>query len=519
MTRPTQQSILDGEVIAPWPNSPQENALRSKADVVIYGGAAGGGKSYSLLLAALRGYGDKHYRAALFRRTFPQLSAPKALIDESRMLYPHSGAEYNESQHTWKWGSGAWLKFSHLQHDKNLGDWDGAQLAFVGLDQLEQFHQRALFYLQGRCRAPDYGGKCQVFATCNPAPEDHWLTKLIDWWLMDAPDGIGKIPHPDRSGVVRYLFREGDRIIWTTKDAKDEDGEGPMSITFIAAQVEDNPAIMEKDRGYLQRLNSMSFVDRMEKKEGRWGVSSTSGPFARHQIQIRTASEIPPVQWVRYWDLADTEPHEGNPDPCHTAGAKVGVFYRPWSYCGFGEEQGDPMCGWWEEGSGPTHCPECGRHSVQSGVMPVCVVDDATWFRLSGSKKKGRMVSVAQRDGKGVIIALELEPGSTGKEAGHQYATQVFPRGHRVELDRPTGAKAARHSDLVPLAETGRLWLVDGDWNADFIRALEEMHPLDVADALAGGFKVASKYQRRRSGGGSNKPRRLATHKVIDLGL
>ena len=520
MTRPTKEEILSGEVIAPWPNSPQEQALRNKADIVIYGGAAGGGKSYSLLLAALRGYGDKHYRAALFRRTFPQLSAPKALIDESRMLYPYSGATYNESAHNWKWPSGAWLKFSHLQHNKNLADWDGAQLAFVGLDQLEQFDQRALFYLQGRCRAPDYSGKCQVFATCNPAPEGHWLTSLIDWWLMDAPDGIGKMPDPKKSGVVRYLFREGDRIKWVDRDAKDETGEGPTSITFIAAQVEDNPAIMEKDRGYLQRLNSMSFRDKMEKKEGRWGVSTTSGPFARHCIQIKSEWEIPELQWVRYWDLADTEPHENNPDPCHTAGAKVGVMYRQWSVCGFGEESGDPDCGWWQEGiyEDPI-CPECGRHSVQSGTMPIAAVADATWFQLSGSKKKNRMVSVAQRDGRGCILALELEPGSTGKESGHQYATQVFPRGYRVELDRPTGAKAARHADLVPLAETGRLWLMDGDWNADFIRALEEMHPLDVVDALAGGYKVASKYIGRRTSSKKEKPRKLQTHKKIDLGL
>ena len=527
MTRPSKTQILNGEAIAPFPGTPQEEALANPADIVIYGGAAGGGKSYSLLLAALRGYGDKNYRAALFRRTFPQLSTPKGLIDESGSLFPHVGAHYNQSKHTWSFPSGAWLKFSHLQHTKNLADWDGAQLCFVGMDQLEQFDQRSLFYLQGRCRAPEYSGKCQVFATCNPAGETHWLTQLIDWWLKPAPDGVGLMPNLEKSGKLRYCFREGDKIKWVDKSARDEDGNPPISISFVAARVEDNPAIMEKDPKYLQRLNSLSFVDKMEKKEGRWGVGSLSGPFSRHAIQVKSPEEIPAVQWVRYWDLADTEPHAGNKNPCHTAGVKTATIYRQWSICGFNEEQGGFIdehgerspCGWWSEGGADSiECPECGKRSVQTDRMPIVIIGGATWFMLSGSIKKQRMISIAQQDGRNTVVALELEGGSMGKESGDEYKRNVFPKGFRVELDRPTGAKAIRHSDLVPLAETGRMWLISGEWNADYIRALETMTPLDVVDATAGGYKVSQNY-RKPTKQLSTKPKMVHIQPVIDIGF
>lgn len=495
---PTAQEILDskGGILAPWPGSPQELALRSSADIVIFGGAAGGAKTYGMLLKALYYFQDPHYRAACFRRTYKQIDHPGALIDETRQVFPRTGAEFHETRKRWTWPSGAQFQFAHLEHESNLEDWDGAQLCGVFVDQLEQFMQRALFYLQGRCRSARWQGHSQVFATCNPAGPGHWLTNLVRPWLRPAADGLGLEPDPAESGRKRWIFREGDEVRFVDSSARDVDGEPPISIAFVPATADDNPAIMENDRSYLARLNSLGYVDMLEKRKGRWGISKTVGPYAGHAIQVVPRTAVPAgLQWFRYWDLAGTEPSPKNPDPCHTAGVKGSGFRRFWSWCGVAEEEGDPMCTWWQEGDAPSdRCPACGQMSVQRGPSLVMVIDDPEWFRLAGHSKKARIRAKGTSDGLGTIQIVELEGGSMAKDAGQDYRTEVFRRGTRVVLDRPTGAKSARVSMPGAMASRGRFWIVEGPRAQDYLHALEKMDPLDVADATAGLYKYVRQY-------------------------
>ena len=120
-------------------------ALSSGADIVIGGGAAGAGKTFSLLLDPLRYTQNKDFGAVIFRRTTPQITNPGALWDESSRIYPFCGATSNKSALSWTFQSGSKIKFSHLEHEKNVYDWQGSQIPFIGFDELTHFSKFSFF--------------------------------------------------------------------------------------------------------------------------------------------------------------------------------------------------------------------------------------------------------------------------------------------------------------------------------------------------------------------------------------
>ena len=138
---------------------------------------------------------------------------------------------------------------AHMEHEKNRHAWDGAQIPFIGFDQLEHFTARQFFYMLSRNRTT-IGVKPRICATCNPDP-DSFLARFLAWWI-DEETGY---PFPERSGQVRYFIRDGDEIVWGNSRgeiaealphliAHDPDTE-IKSITFIESYMEDNPISLE----------------------------------------------------------------------------------------------------------------------------------------------------------------------------------------------------------------------------------------------------------------------------------
>jgi hypothetical protein len=264
----------------------QQIALSSTADIVIGGAAAFVGKTFALLLDAVRGVKVNNYGAVIFRRTSVQVRNEGGLWDTSVKLYMGAGGEPRESSLDWTWSNGSKVSFRHLEYEKNKYDWQGAQIPFLGFDELTHFTESMFFYLLSRNRS-ECGVKPYVRATCNPDPES-WVAKLVEWWI-DPETGYAIL---ERRGVIRYFIKYGSDYIWG--DSYDEVKEKawhflePMviqsgltpkdfikSITFVSGSIYDNKEGLKNDPSYPGNLLSQDEDTRKQLLEGNWKMSTS----------------------------------------------------------------------------------------------------------------------------------------------------------------------------------------------------------------------------------------------------
>lgn len=258
-------------------------ALSSPADIVIGGGAAGVGKTFCLLLEPLRHLEVENFGCVIFRRTSPQIRAEGGLWDASSKLYSLLPSKPKESVLEWNFKGNVKIKFSHLEHEKNIYDWQGSEIPLIGFDELTHFSKKMFFYMLTRNRST-CGVKPYVRATCNPDP-DSWVADLIGWWIGD--DGY---PIPERQGVLRYFMVDNNNYIWgDTKQEVIDKGwhvlkeivesseidadEFIKSITFIGGSIYDNKELLSIDPAYLGNLNAQDEDTKKQLLKGNWKVS------------------------------------------------------------------------------------------------------------------------------------------------------------------------------------------------------------------------------------------------------
>ncbi len=285
--------MSDETHIAPNPG-PQMSAFKSKADILIYGGGAGGGKSWALVAEPLRRIHNAGYKAAIFRRTYPQIKGPGGIWDEANKLYRSFGAQMRSGQELdARFPSGAVVSFCHLQHEDTKYEYQGHQICGIFFDELTHFTQTQFFYLLSRNRS-DCGIRPYVWATCNP-DAGSWVADFISWWIDD--DGYAD---PQRSGRLRYFVRVNDQMHWA--DSREELIEqfphyAPTdipSVTFIQAELSDNPSLNLKDPGYRGRLMALPAIERKRLLECNWKASEGA---------------IIQSEWLKEYSIADDKFH------------------------------------------------------------------------------------------------------------------------------------------------------------------------------------------------------------------
>ena len=290
---------------------PQEQALAATADVVIFGGSAGGGKSFTIPLSVVQYAHLPTFGAEVFRRTHPQLTMTGGLWPESFRVFPKLGAEPNQSDLRWRLPSGATVKFSHMQHATDRYNYDGAQIPFIAFDQAESFEEEQFWYLHGRNRDPAGAVRSWMFLGCNPVPEDDpiggWLHRLVQWWI-DRETGLAL---DARSGAVRWVVRQDDGVLsWAdTPEALTSRWPDalPVSVTFIRARLEDNRALLKADPGYRARLMLLPLHERARLLGANWNARPEAGEVLPRGA-FRIVDAAPRVaRRVRYWDKAGTE--------------------------------------------------------------------------------------------------------------------------------------------------------------------------------------------------------------------
>lgn len=430
--------------IRPQPG-PQEQFLASPADIVFYGGAAFGGKTYALLLEAVRHTENARFGGVIFRRTTKQVTAEGGLWDTSEEIYPALGAKSNLSRLQWAFPAGATLTFAHLEHEKNKFDWQGSQIAFIGFDEVTHFTEGQFWYMLSRNRSTS-GVRPYVRATCNPDP-DSWVAKFIAWWI-DQDTGYAI---PERSGVIRYFIRRNNEIIWADSPEALTDqypGAQPKSCTFIASSFQDNKLGLERDPGYLANLEALPTVERERLKMGNWKVKPAAGDYFKKSYFPIVDAAPALGQRIRYWDRAATEPSESNPDPDWTAGVRACLAADGYVY-----------------------------------------IEHVERFRGTPGKVAKRVRATADQDGRTITVGIEQDPGQAGKFEAETYVSLLA--GFVVFTVPPQGDKETRATPASTAAEHGRIRLVRGSWNDAFLDELESFpkgaHD-DQVDGLSGAY-------------------------------
>lgn len=256
----------------------------------MYGGSAGSGKTAALLLEAARNIHLPGYGAVIFRRTNPEIIAPGGMWPESMLMYPYLGGKPNANELSWRFPSGAVIKFGHLQYAWDVRKWLGSQVALFGFDQLEVFEAEQFWYMLSRNRSM-CGIKPYIRATANPEPG--WLADLLAWWI-DPSTGF---PIKERSGVLRWFIRLGDDLKWADDPAelkREHPKSLPKSLTFISAKLTDNKILMEKDPGYEANLDALPRIERERLKEGNWLTSNAENEWPAEYFERILFEEWPP---------------------------------------------------------------------------------------------------------------------------------------------------------------------------------------------------------------------------------
>jgi len=438
---------------------PQTDFLECPADIAVYGGAAGGGKSFALLLEAMYDVVNPQFGAVIFRRTRKQITDEGGLWDTASELFLAQGASLNQSDLIvqFKNGDGSLggrVGFAGMEHEKDRFQWQGSQIPYIGFDELTHFTWKQFNYMFSRNRSSS-GAKSRIRGTCNPDP-DSWVKKFIQWWL----DPITGYAIPERSGIIRYFIVTGDdvsSIVWgaTRKEILEQyPNSAPKSFTFIASKLSDNKILMEKDPAYRANLLNMTRVEREQLLEGNWNIRASAGKiFPKSAVEIIDVlpAGVKMVKTCRAWDQASTKEKmekKKMSDPDWTAGVKMS--------------------------------------RDAAGVIYVQHVEK---FRLEGEAVDTRIKNTAKADGKMVRIRLAQDPGSAGKRLAASQIQMLL--GWIVTALPVTGDKETRALPFAAQWQGGNVKLLRGSWNDAFLDELERFpeggHD-DQVDAAADAF-------------------------------
>lgn len=483
---------------------PQWHFLRNSADIIIYGGSAGAGKTYAITLEGLRNLDKDRHTAVVFRRNKEMHTKPGGPWSEGVAMYSKiPGSTVKDSAKEFhfdmvddngkkvKGGIGPIIKYDGLEYLKDRLSHQGAQYATIIWDELTHFEEEMFTYLMSRNRSPT-GHKCSVKATTNPETGS-WVRDWIDWWIWPKgsvyPEGYlsptgedisgmdcAGLPIRERSGKIRHMLRtqdEDDNEILnfraTLEELIEEFGESSCYVlehglkvsrvktfTFISASIFDNPKLLESNPGYVADLASQPKVVRDQLLGGNWDTTVGGGLyFKRGWVEKLPRFPSGPMSFVRYWDRAATKPGPKNKNPDWTVGALLAKDHLGTTY-----------------------------------------VVDIVRFRDTPKVVEQTILATAGKDPKGTTIWLEEEPGGSGKAEISNYMRLLSA--YPVRVDRVTKNKLTRGLAFSAACEhdDNLVVFIKGKWNDVCFTELENFDPDcekfkdDQWDAVTGGYNA-----------------------------
>src|ERR1700687_614909 len=231
------------------PHPKQSAFLALDVKEALFGGAAGGGKSDALLMAALQHVDVPNYAALLLRRTYPDLIKPGALMDRADQWLRPTAARWSEKRRAWIFPSGAIIAFGHLDHENHKYEYQSSEFQFVGFDELTQFTETQYRYLFSRLRRLK-GSRVPIRmrAATNPGGVGH------EW--------------------VKMRF-----ALWEDDTEKRNDLLAAHGRAFVRSMLEDNPSLDCAE--YEESLAELDPVTRAQLRGGDWSAAAAGNKFKR----------------------------------------------------------------------------------------------------------------------------------------------------------------------------------------------------------------------------------------------
>jgi phage terminase large subunit-like protein len=458
------------------PNSePQRQFFSTPADIALYGGAAGGGKTFALLMEAVRHIDTPGFASVFFRLTRPELTQDKGAWEKSEEIYYGLGGFPNRTDLRWYFAGGATVHFAAVANASEVRKrWGSAQVGGLFIDQAETFSEAMFWGLFARNRSTS-GVRPYCRMGCNPDP-DSWLAEFFAWWIDSDGYAI-----PERAGVLRWFVRVDNKVYWADRPeqlvlqfrrAGQRDVE-PISVTFIPAKLSDNVDLERADPEYRRKLEAAPWQEKERllgdpKKGGNWKVKLGAGMFPGPEGWILIPAYYPNNSaFVRYWDTAATA---------------------------YGED-----------------VSESDRGASTAGVLMAfdddgpCVVDVVeVWTEGKERDDVIRQTAELDRDQWGSVTTwLEQEPGGAGKtDAAHNLKVL---EGFDAYAERATGSKVIRARPWASAVQGRRVRVVKSPaWTKNYIEQ-HQSFPLsrrkDMVDASSGAYSKVLLTPRNDSTG------------------
>jgi len=439
----------------PHPPHPRQAVFLSlQTKESLYGGAAGGGKSDALLMAALQYVHVPGYSALLLRKSYADLALPDAIMDRAKTwLVNLPGVHWNDQRKVFTFPSGATLTFGYLKYERDRYRYQGSAYQFIGFDEATQFREDEYLYLLSRLRRPNIG-------------TGHPLSSVpLRMRAASNPGGIG------HEWVRQRFVPQMDPLTQTMVSPHDDYGERRY---FIPAKLDDNPSLDSVE--YRKNLMALDPVLRAQLLEGDWGARPPGEMFDRSWFTIvanpreQDALKSSIFSWCRTWDLASTERAKNKKDPDYSVGVLMG------------------------------RTPD-----------DIIIVADVRRVQARPDDVERLVVETAQRDFAvygNRRIRMEKEPGSSGEFVAQTFAKKLA--GFDFMALRSTGPKDERARPFASYAGNGLVRVFSSPWVSDFLAELEAfpnsgLHD-DQVDAASLGFsQLVSTYF---SGSGKISPQR-----------
>ena len=285
--KPTEIDVDAAQEIIFAPNpGPQTDFLAATEQEVLYGGAAGGGKSYAMVADPVRYFNNPRFAGLLVRRSTEEL---RELISVSKQLYPQAipGIKFMERDKTWIAPSGATLWMSYLDRDDDVMRYQGQAFSWIGFDELTQWPTSYPWnYMRSRLRTTSASGlPLYMRATSNPGgPGHNWVKKTF---IDPAPYNTSFWATND----------DGETIVWPKGHSRE--GQPLFKRRFIPANLFNNPYLAD-DGMYEANLLSMPEHQRRQLLEGDWSISEGAA-FTEFNPKIHVIDPFDiPHSWVRF---------------------------------------------------------------------------------------------------------------------------------------------------------------------------------------------------------------------------